>query len=76
MACHGMYGLSKLTTIVYRYDGMNCNNLLRRRVAQDIHTDKKLEIVEVYNEMIKSTTTANGKTAALKVTLIQAVVEV
>ena len=35
-----------------------------RRVTEDTHTDKKLEIVEVYNEMIKSIVKANGKTAA------------
>ena len=39
-------------------------------------TVKENLIVDKYNEMIKSTTTANGKTAARKVTLIVAVVEV
>ena len=45
-----------------------------RRVTQDTHADKKLEIVEVYNEMIKSTVKANGKTAAWQATFPLAVV--
>lgn len=48
------------TKAVYKYDEMNGNNI-SRRVTQ-IHN--KLEIVEVHNEMIKSTIKANGKTAA------------
>ena len=45
-----------------------------RRVTQDTHADKKLEIVEVYNEMIKSIVKANGKTAAWRAIFPLAVV--
>ena len=64
MASHGMYRLFELTRIVY-IDMMRwiVRIYIGRRVPQDTHADKKLEIVEVYNEMIKSTVKANGKTA-------------
>ena len=49
------------TKAVYKYDETDGNNIFGRRVTQ-LHN--KLEIVEVHNEMIKSTIKANGKTAA------------
>ena len=36
---------------------------MHERTKRDTHSHNKLEIVEVYNEMIKSTIKANGKTA-------------
>ena len=57
-----VYILANYKSCVDKYDEMNCNNTFVERRVTQIHN--KLEIVEVHNDMIKSTIKANGKTAA------------